>query len=125
MKKICFIVTDAISFNTLCKGQLEYFSSCKQFDITLICGGDEQQIEILRARNIGRIVKMPLLRQPNLSIDLKCLFLLWKYLITHRFDVIVYSTPKALLLGSLASFLSFQRNRIALVRGRVYENYLG
>lgn len=125
MKKICFIITDAISFNTLCKGQLEYFTDSKLFDITLICGGDEKQIEILRARNVGRVITMPLLRKPNLVQDIKCLFLLWKYLAVHRFDVIVYSTPKALLLGSLASFFSFQRNRLALVRGRVYENYTG
>lgn len=123
--KLCMIITDAISFNTLCKGQLEYFTDSKLFDITLICGGDEKQIEILRARNVGRVITMPLLRKPNLVQDIKCLFLLWKYLAVHRFDVIVYSTPKALLLGSLASFFSFQRNRLALVRGRVYENYTG
>lgn len=125
MKKICFVITDAISFNTLCKGQLEYFDNSQKFDITLICGGDEKQIEILRSRNVGRVITMPLLRKPNIVQDIKCLFFIWKYLTIHRFDVIVYSTPKALLLGSLASFLSFQKNRIALVRGRVYENYTG
>lgn len=125
MKKICFVITDAISFNTLCKGQLEYFYNSQKFDITLICGGDEKQIEILRARNVGRVITMPLLRKPNIVQDIKCLLLLWKYLATHRFDLVIYSTPKALLLGSLASFFSFQKNRIALVRGRVYENHTG
>ncbi len=125
MKKICFIITDAISFNTLCKGQLEYFYNTQEFDITLICGGDKKQIEKLKARNVGRVIKIPLIRQPSLFNDIKCLFILWKYLLINRFDLIIYSTPKALLLGSLASFLSFQPNRIALVRGRVYENYIG
>lgn len=123
--KLCMIITDAISFNTLCKGQLEYFYKDQTLDITLICGGDEKQIEILRARNVGRVITMPLLRKPNIVQDIKCLLLLWKYLATHRFDLVIYSTPKALLLGSLASFFSFQKNRIALVRGRVYENYTG
>lgn len=125
MKKICFIITDAISFNTLCKGQLEYFYNAQKFDITLICGGDEKQIEKLKARNVGKVIKMPLVRQPSLLNDVKCLIILWKYLLINRFDLIVYSTPKALLLGSLASFLSLQPNRTALVRGRVYENYMG
>lgn len=125
MKKICFIITDAISFNTLCKGQLEHFSSSKKFDITLICGGDEKEIKKLKARNVGKVIKIPLVRKPSLFNDIKCLFILWKYLLINRFNIIVYSTPKALLLGSLASFMSFQPNRIALVRGRVYENYIG
>lgn len=125
MKKICFIITDAISFNTLCKGQLEYFYNTQEFDFTLVCGGDEKQIEKLKARKVGKVIKMPLTRQPNLLNDIKCLFMLWQFLLINRFDLIVYSTPKALLLGSLASFLSFQPNRTALVRGRVYENYTG
>lgn len=123
--KLCMIITDAISFNTLCRGQLEYFQDSKEFDITLICGGDYKQIDKLKARNVGKVIKIPLVRQPSLLNDVKCLFILWKYLLVNRFDLIVYSTPKALLLGSLASFLSFQPNRVALVRGRVYENYTG
>lgn len=125
MKKICFIITDAVSFNILCRGQLEYFKSSKEFDITLICGGSKEQIKVLKARNVGKVIKIPLVRQPSLFNDIKCLLILWYYLLINRFDVIVYSTPKALLIGSLASFFSFQPNRIALVRGRVYENYKG
>lgn len=125
MKKICFIITDAISFNTLCKGQLEYLYDTQEFDITLICGGDDAQIKILQERHVGNVVRMPLVRQPNLFKDIKCLIQLWTYFLFNRFDLIVYSTPKALLLGSIASFFSFQPNRTAVVRGRVYENYIG
>lgn len=123
--KLCMIITDAISFNTLCKGQLEYFQDSKEFDITLICGGDDAQIKILKERHVGNVVRMPLVRQPALFTDIKCLFKLFTYLLFNRFDLVLYSTPKALLLGSIASYLSFQKNRIALVRGRVYENYVG
>lgn len=123
--KLCMIITDAISFNTLCRGQLEYFQDSKAFDTTLICGGDDAQIKILKERHVGNVVRMPLVRQPNLFKDIKCLIQLWTYFIFNRFDLIVYSTPKALLLGSIASFFSFQSNRTALVRGRVYENYTG
>lgn len=37
----------------------------------------------------------------------------------------VYSTPKALLLGSVASCVTLHTNRVAIVRGRVYENFFG
>lgn len=125
MKKICLIVTDAISFNVLYRGQLEYFESLGDFDLTLVCGGDSEQIEELKNRNVGKVIIMPLLRKPNPLSDLKVLIELTKFLILNRFDLIVYSTPKALLIGSLASFISGQPNRLAVVHGRVYENYTG
>lgn len=123
--KLCMIITDAISFNTLCRGQLEFLRDTKKFKLTLICGGDESQINILKSRNLGQVVIMPFVRQPALFTDLKCLLQLFRYFLFNRFDLVLYSTPKALLLGSLASYLSFQKNRTALVRGRVYENYVG
>ncbi len=41
----------------------------------------------------------------------------------HRYDAVVCSTPKAMLLGSIASFFTLQPRRIAWVRGRAYENF--
>lgn len=125
MKKLCFIVTDAISFNVLHQGQLEYFNSFKKYEITLICGGHKNEIEKLRKRNVGKVIEMPFLRKPKPLTDLKALLKLTNFLITNRFDLIIYSTPKALLIGSLASFFTHQSNRVAIVRGRVYENYTG
>lgn len=125
MKKICFIVTDAISFNVLHQGQLEYFNSMQKYELTLVCGGITSEIEKLRERNVGKVIEMPFLRKPKPLTDLKALFKLSNFLIINRFDLIIYSTPKALLIGSLASFLTHQSNRIAIVQGRVYENYTG
>lgn len=125
MKKICLIVTDAISFNVLYQGQLEYFDSLGNFELTLICGGDNEQIELLKSRDVGKVVIMPLLRKPNPLSDLKALIQLTKYFMQNKFDLIVYSTPKALLIGSIASFITRQPSRLAIVQGRVYENYTG
>lgn len=118
-------MTDAISFNILCKGQLEYFSSQGDIDLTMICGGNQEQLDYLRSRNVGKVIEMPLLRKPNFFKDIKCLLYLWYFFIKNRFDLVVYSTPKALLLGSVATFFSFHPYKLAIVQGRVYENFTG
>lgn len=118
-------MTDAISFNVLSRGQLEYIRDNSNFDITLICGGSPEQLDILRERNIGRVVNARFQRKPSLLKDVESLTFLTYYLLFNRFDVIIYSTPKALLLGSVASFFSMQNRRVAVVQGRVYENYKG
>ena len=122
---MCVMVTDSVSFNVLCKGQLEYFKKSLGMDITLVCGGDAVELERLRHRNIGRVVFIPFKRRPSLCRDVYCLFLLFAFFCRNRFDVVLYSTPKAMLLGALSSAFSFQKNRVALVRGRAYENFVG
>lgn len=123
--KICFLVTDAISFNVLTRGQLEYIRDYSDFDITLICGGSHEQLDILRARDVGTVINARFQRNPSLLKDVKSLTYLTYYLLYNRFDLIIYSTPKALLLGSFASFITFHKNSIALLRGRAYENFSG
>lgn len=118
-------MTEASQFNILCRGQLEYFASQPNVDITLVCGGNYSDIEKLKSRNVGHIKFIKLVRQPSIFIDFIALIQLFWFFLFHRFDVVIYSTPKALLLGSLASFSTFQNKRIALVRGRAYENFVG
>src|SRR5690606_6385645 len=124
-KKVCFIVTDAISFNVLCRGQLEYFRDTLGADIWLVCGGEEKEIIDLRRRSIGQVVFIPFARAPSIFRDLRCFFSLVCFLFRNDFDLVVYSTPKALLLGSVASFITRQRCRIGIVRGRAYANDKG
>lgn len=123
--KICFIITDAISFNVLCRGQLEFIRDNSDFDITLVCGGSQTQLDILEKRKIGKVINANFKRNPSLLKDTKSLLFLLKYLTLSRFDIVVYSTPKALLLGSIASCVTLHKNRVAIVRGRVYENFSG
>src|SRR5690606_30503946 len=49
----------------------------------------------------------------------------WFYLLLHRKDLIIVSTPKASLLGSMAAVLSLHRNIIFIVRGCAFENFTG
>lgn len=124
MRNICFVVTDAVSFNYLMRGQLEHLYN-NGYDLTLVCGGDFEQVEKLRKRKVGRLKYIPFSRKINIFNDVICLFRLWFFFLFNRFDTVVYSTPKATLLTSLSSFLSFSKRRICMFRGRVYENYEG
>lgn len=118
-------MTDAISFNVLCRDQLEFIRDNSDFDITLICGGSQTQLDILERREVGKVINANFKRNPSVLKDTKSLLFLLKYLTLNRFDIVVYSTPKALLLGSIASCVTLHKNRVAIVRGRVYENFSG
>lgn len=118
-------MTDAISFNSLCRNQLEFLDKNSGLDFTLICGGSACDLDKLYKRNVGKVLYFPLYRKPNLVKDILCLIKLFFFFMFNRFDLIVYSTPKALLLSSIASFFTFQKNRLAIVQGRVYENKYG
>jgi glycosyltransferase involved in cell wall biosynthesis len=124
-KKVCLAVTDAVSFNVLCHGQLEYLSSDPSIELTLICGGSDRELELLRSRGVGEIVKVGIRRKPSLISDVFVLLFLIRFFFSRRFDLVVYSTPKAMLLVGVAAFFSGQKKRVALVRGRVYENFVG
>lgn len=125
MKKVCFVMTDSSQFNILCRDQLEYFAHEKNVELTLVCGNWSKEDEKLKSRNVGRVIIFPIERKISLFKDVYMLFRLFFFFIFNRFDAIVYSSPKGLLLGSLASFMALHKNRIALIRGRAYENFKG
>lgn len=125
MRKLCLVITDAVSFNILCKGQLEFFRDQGRFELTLVCGGRIEEVERLRDRNVGKVHHLKMQRKPSFLADLRCLIELSWFFLFNRFDLVVYSTPKALLLASIAAFFSKQRMRVAIIRGRIYENHSG
>lgn len=122
--KLCFIVTDAISFNVLYRSQLEYLvdNGC---DLTLICGGDIVDINQLRARKVGKVIDYGLVRKPSIFLDSLSLIKLAAHFSSNRYDLVLSTTPKALLLGSIATFLTMQPRRVSFFQGRVYENFGG
>ena len=124
IKRCCLLVTDALSFNVLCRGQLEYLKE-KGFELVLVAGGGRDELDEVERRGVGRVVNVGFVRKPSLLKDLFALFRLFWFFLFNRFDLVVYSTPKALLLASVAAFCSGQSRRIAIVRGRAYENFSG
>lgn len=123
--KVCFVLTDAISYQMLCRGQLEYFQENSNFDMTFISGGVKQDFDKLLKRQVGKLFDAKLVRKPSIIKDVQSLITLIYYFSVNRFDLVVYSTPKALLLGSIATSITRHNNTIAIIRGRAYENYSG
>lgn len=121
---VCLIATDAVSFNVLYRGQLEYLQR-RGVRLTLICGGDQSELERLRDRHVGRVIDLGFVRRPSWHRDVVSLLRLIHHLVRHRYHVVLSTTPKAILLGSIASFISRQTNRIVFFQGRVYENASG
>lgn len=124
MSDICLITTIAGTINVMYEGQLEYLRDYGH-ELTLITGGDEVEINRLRARQVGEVIAVPLVRPPRPLTDLKALYRLIVHFATHRHDIVVVTTPKAILLGALAAFVTGQPRRVVFFQGRVYENFKG
>ena len=122
--RLCLIATDAISFNVLYRGQLEFLQRAG-LSLTLVCGGDAEEVSRLCQRQVGRVVNLGFVRKPSPLRDALVLLRLIGHLLVNRYDMVVSTTPKAILLGSVASWLARQRCRIAFFQGRVYENASG
>lgn len=123
-KRIAIVVTSAVSLNVLMRGQLEFLRS-QGAEIDLYSGGPDDELLTLRRRSVGRVRQVAFRRQPHPFWDFICLVWLTVHFSIRRYDAVVYSTPKAMFLGSLAAFLTGQPHRIAMVRGRGYENFHG
>ncbi len=123
-KSLCFVATDAISFNVLYQGQLEYLSE-RGHRLTLVCGGKMRELQTLRDRNVGAVVPVGLVRPPRPLADLRALVQLIRHFGRQRYDVVVVTTPKAILLGALAAAFRRQSRRVIFFQGRVYENFSG
>lgn len=122
--ELCLVVTSAFSFNVLYRDQLEYLAK-QGLRLTLICGGPADEVSKLRARNVGRVIDLGIVREPHLWFDLLSLFKLFWHFLWNRYTTVLYTTPKALFLGSIAALLTLQTRRVAFFQGRVYENFIG
>jgi glycosyltransferase involved in cell wall biosynthesis len=58
-------------------------------------------------------------------LDIAALFQLVGHFLRFRYDIVLATTPKAILLGSIAAWLCREPRRIVFFRGRVYENFSG
>lgn len=123
---LMIFATDAVSLNILCKGQLEYLRDKWQSQLFIVSGGTNEEIQKLRERSVGKVTHLPhLKRRPSPWHDLVSLIGLCRIMLRCRPQIVVVSTPKALFIGSVAAFICGIPNRIALIRGRVYERYSG
>jgi glycosyltransferase involved in cell wall biosynthesis len=103
MRKLVILTTVPLSLATLVKGQPKYLSQF--FDVSLISSNDTINSDIEAYEGIS-VNTIDMTREITPFRDLKALFQIYVYLLKNRPDIIYSITPKAGLLGMIASFLA-------------------
>ena len=101
MKKLIIIVTVPIVFETWLKGQAKYLSQF--YDVEIITSFSSTITAIETYENVP-VQCVAFNRKINPLLDLKVLLDLWKYFRENKPDIVYTLTPKAGLLGMLASW---------------------
>ncbi len=120
--KLCIVITASSHLLALYREQFKYFQK-NGFEITAIASSGVEH-DKLKEMGVNSIA-IDMQRTPSPFKDFISLLRLIKFFIFNRFDIVSVSTPKASLLGSLAAFITFQKNIIFTIRGRAYENKKG
>ena len=90
-----------------------------------MCGGANDELQMLRERGVGTVIPVGLRRPPRPLADFKALFQLVRQMGHQRYDTVLVTTPKAILLGAIAACVQRQPRRVVFFQGRVYENFTG
>ncbi|MBQ9117917.1 MAG: glycosyltransferase family 4 protein [Clostridia bacterium] len=98
-KKICYITTVSLTLKAFVLSVAEYLASHTDWEITMICDGDEEFAKSL-PKNI-RYIPVPMKRGVSLSA-FKAISRLKKIFKEEKFDLIQYSTPNASLYAAIA-----------------------
>lgn len=122
--RLCVIVTSETSLRFLFRNQFEFLAD-NGVDVTAVASSPTSGDEAWKDPIPAKFVSIGMRREPSPFFDMISLVRLWWFLVFNRFDIVHVSTPKAGLLGALASFLSGHRNLVYTIRGRVYENAKG
>jgi glycosyltransferase involved in cell wall biosynthesis len=113
--RLVCIVTHAVSARTLMRGQLSHFQQAG-FDVTIIASPGPDLATVAQQEGI-RVVAVPMEREIRPFRDLKSLWQLYRCLRRLKPDIVNAGTPKAGLLGIMASWLSRVPIRIYTLRG--------
>lgn len=121
MKKICIITAVPSTVNAFLCDHIHLLSTC--YDITVVTNLEVGELSAL-PENV-HIHSMPIERNINLFSDTVALFKLWLFFKKEQFDITLSVTPKAGLLTSIASCLSFIPIRIHWFTGQVWATRKG
>jgi glycosyltransferase involved in cell wall biosynthesis len=103
-----------------------YFLSKNEYDISVItssdAGGQDYYKKLPENFNYHFI---NISRKIKVHEDIKALYLIYRILTKNRFQIVQYATPKAALLGSIASWLARSPHRLYLMWGLYYVTQTG
>jgi len=114
-KKLIRITTAPISLKYLIKGQMRFMSK-NGFDVTMISAGGEEIKEVIKNEECKHLI-FPLTRKITPIQDLKAALKLFRYLKKEKPYIVHTHTPKAGIVGMLASYLAGVPIRLHTVAG--------
>ena len=114
-KKLIRITTVPISLKYLIKGQMRFMSK-NGFDVTMISAGGEEIKEVIKNEDCKHLI-FPLTRKITPIQDLKAVLKLFRYLKKEKPYIVHTHTPKAGIVGMLASYLAGVPIRLHTVAG--------
>lgn len=115
------MVSDPLTVNVFLQNHIEYLSTL--FDIHIIA--NLNQGKIIKHHNLKSVKHLALDRKISPIRDLVVLIKLWIYIYKSNFDAIHTITPKAGLLGMLASKLARTKHRTHIFTGQVWHTKKG
>ncbi|MDO8455087.1 MAG: hypothetical protein Q7S59_10995, partial [Sulfurimonas sp.] len=112
MNKLVIVVTVPVVLETWLKGQAKFLSN--YYEVEIITSNSKNIKSIEKFENVS-IQVVDFNRKINFFKDLKVLLQLFFYFIKKRPSIVYTLTPKAGLLGMIASYLARVPNRIHCV----------
>jgi len=119
---LCILTTVAGSIKSFYEGLLEGLNKAG-IKTTVICADDAELRDFLPPETV--FIPVGFTRALTPYQDLKVLWQLYKIFRRGKFDIVQYSTPKASLLGSIASFAARIPLRIYILWGLYYTGQTG
>ncbi len=114
MKKLIIITTIPLSLATLIKGQPKYLSQF--FNVTLITSNSPMNRDIEEFEGV-EVISIDMSRKITPIQDLKSLIQIYLHLLKSKPDIVYSFTPKAGLLGMMASFFARVPKRVHNIVG--------
>lgn len=122
-RKIAIVVTSKLTARTFVAGFAQYMARQGQ-EVVLIADGIEERSETFGIGSVTQIA-VPMHRDPSLIADVKSLILLTKVLHEISPQILLYATPKASLLSSIAGWILRIPSRIYQLWGLRLETVSG
>lgn len=123
MPKLIRITTAPISLNVLLPGQMRYMQE-KGIEVVMV-SSDGPELETVKKKEGCRHHIVPMTRRMTPFSDLRCLWLLYKFFLNEKPDIVHSHTPKAGLLSMLAAKFAGIKIRIHTVAGLRYVTTKG
>lgn len=120
--KVCVVCATPLTIHFFFKKHLEGLVNFSEVDLLINLSNEKFTPEMDLP---VKVFNFPITRQINLISDIKVLFVLIKYLILNKYDLVWGIGPKAGLISMLASWICRVQNRLFIFQGEVWASKRG